>query len=855
MLKNRSGKDPVATADRTESLSGFIQILSTIYILYLCFFPTDSYAARVVAEKRECATCHVAWMADFKREDVVTLIPYEPRPMQETGRQDVVSTERMCFSCHDGFVLDSRFFWEEKGHSHPVGIVPSDRVRIPTEEGKTIFPLNDDGKVYCGTCHSAHGVEWGNKISPVFLRIPNVDSSICSTCHIDRKGETNGHLNHPLLEKVPKDGKRLQSDGAKFGKDDKVICQSCHRVHGSKEKKLLVKNNDRSQLCGTCHSDKARNGTNSGNGHTHPINVVPKEAKIPEDFASAGSKFGPNKEVICQTCHAVHIAPSGKLLVLEQEQLKEGICLKCHDNKRTVLKYGHNLLAKSDQTTPREKIPSKNLGVCGTCHNIHGGNGPKMWARTLAPGGNAVADLCLSCHKQGGAAEKHTVGKYSHPVGATLPSGVKPGKLPLFTGSGAKTHSSKYGLVTCPTCHDVHGPASRLKPQTSAREKRGGEGKYLRIGEGNLTLLCKKCHEDKWSITKTKHDLFPEKRNSQSLGVCSNCHQVHNGKGPRMWARDGDFNKRDLGTLCKNCHVKDGVAKKKTVGGHSHPLGVSVEKAGIKVSPKGWIGEGDKKPKPAVLPLYDAHGKKQHNTEGDVGCATCHDPHQWNPGTSADAGGEEEGDARNSFLRISAAPDGELCIICHRSKSTVRQTDHDLSVTVPQADNALGEGLTQSGVCGQCHAVHNAVQDFVIWGRPLGPGRDAPEMLCRSCHLEGEIAQKKVPEKAEHPGYVLAWDGDMRDPEMRSITNLPVFRDDGRRAMLGYISCPTCHNVHQWSARKPGVEGSGKNEEGDVFNSFLRMKSTEDVLCADCHGLDAIFRYKYFHGTSFNKDN
>lgn len=843
---------------RTEPTLDLVRILSIIYILYLCFLPINSYAARVVAEKRECATCHVAWMADFKREEAVTLIPYEPRPMQETGRQDVVSTERMCFSCHDGFVLDSRFFWREKGHSHPVGVIPSDRVRIPTEEGKTIFPLNDDGKVYCGTCHSAHGVEWGNKISPVFLRIPNVDSSICTTCHLDRKGETNGHLNHPLLKDVPKDGKQLQSDGAKFGKDDKVICQSCHRVHGAKEEKLLVRNNERSQLCGTCHSDKNRSSTKGGGGYTHPVNVVPKEAKVPEDFASAGSKFGPNQEVICQTCHAVHIAPTDKLLVLEQEQLKEGICLKCHDNKRTVLKYGHNLLAKSDQTAPREKTPSKNLGVCGTCHNIHGGNGPKMWARALATGGNTVAGLCLSCHKRGGAAEKHTVGKYSHPVGASLPSGAKPGDLPLFTGSGAKTHSATYGLVTCPTCHDVHGPASRLEPQPAGRKERGGEGKYLRMGEGNLTLLCKRCHKDKWSISETKHDLFPEKRGAQSLGVCSNCHQVHNGKGPRMWARDGDLNEKDLGTLCKNCHVKDGVADKKTIGSHSHPLGVSVKKAGIKVGPKGWTGEGDKKPKPALLPLYDAQGKKLHDTEGDVGCATCHDPHQWKSGeagTSADAGGKEEGDARNSFLRIPAAPDGELCITCHRSKSTVRQTDHDLSVTAPQADNALGEGVTQSGVCGQCHAVHNAVQDFVLWGRPLGPGRDAPEMLCRSCHLEGEIGQKKVPEKAEHPGYVLAWDGDLRDPAQRSITHLPVFGDDGRQTMLGYISCPTCHNAHQWSARKPGVAGSGENEEGDVFSSFLRMKSTEDIVCADCHGLDGIFRYKYFHGTSFNKDN
>ena len=103
-----------------------------------------------VGEQRECASCHIAWLRDFKRGDVTTLIPYEPRPRTETGRQDVSSTERMCFSCHDGFMLDSRATWKG-GHGHPVGVAPSDKVKLPTVDGKVVFPLNDDGKLYCGS--------------------------------------------------------------------------------------------------------------------------------------------------------------------------------------------------------------------------------------------------------------------------------------------------------------------------------------------------------------------------------------------------------------------------------------------------------------------------------------------------------------------------------------------------------------------------------------------------------------------------------------------------------------------------------------------------------------------------------
>lgn len=798
-------------------------------------------------------------MADFKRDDVITLIPYEPRPTVDTGRQDVVSTEAMCFSCHDGFVLDSRFLWRNMEHTHPVGVVPSDRVRIPKEEGKTIFPLNDEGKVYCGTCHSAHGVEWGDKLSPVFLRTQNIDSSLCMTCHVDRKDSKDGPLNHPLNHEVPKQAKRLLSDGSKFSQKNEVICQSCHRVHGSKEEKLLVVRNDRSQLCKNCHMEKSDKQEKGGKMHfTHPVDVVPKGVDIPKQFVASGSHFGPNKEVVCQTCHLVHLAPSEKLLVLDGEYLKDGICLNCHKDKSKILTNGHNLLSNGAKSPiSRVSTPSPNLGVCGICHQVHDGKGPKMWARNLPAGGDRTAALCLSCHKEGAPAENHTVGKYSHPVGAPLRLNVKTGNLPLFTASGVKTFSTRYGLVSCPTCHDIHAPASAKYKMPPASDMSNGVGKYLRKGEGDLLKLCKTCHEDKWSILDTKHDLKSEAQAFLALGICGNCHQIHNGKGPRMWAREAELDAKDPGALCLYCHKKDGLADKRTPGNHSHPIGVPIETAVIEVSRRGWVSdEGGKKiTRPSVLPLYDKTGNRVNQVGGLVACTTCHDPHKWTSTKVAREQGDEdkkEGDARNSFLRIPAAPDGKLCLICHRSKATVRGTDHDLSVTAPETVNVLDEGLAQSGVCGQCHAVHNAVQDLALWGRLPGQAGNAPEMLCRSCHLPGEIAQAKVPEKASHPSYVMAWDGDLRDPDKKGITNLPVFSDNGLRATTGYITCPTCHNVHQWRADK-AQPGPGKNEEGDVFSSFLRMGSTEAILCADCHGPDAIFRYKYFHGVDFGK--
>jgi len=838
---------------RSKVYSRFFEII--IIVLVLCIYTNKVFAARVVAEKRECAICHIAWMSDFKKKEIKTLTPYNPRPKVDTGRQDVVSTEAMCFSCHDGFVLDSRFLWLDGEHTHPVGVIPSDKVSIPKEDGKTIFPLNDDGKVYCGTCHSAHGVDWGSKQSPLFLRTDNINSSLCMTCHVDRKKQ---HDNHPLNKKILKKVSILNSSGSKFGSANEVICQSCHKVHSAKDKKLLVVQNDQSQLCETCHQDKSGNvSSEKAKSFTHPVGIIPNDVKISEKFIQSGSKFGPNKEIICQSCHTPHAAPSEKLLVLKSEQLKEGICIKCHEKQRSISNTGHNILKSKTASVAESELPSKNIGVCGVCHTMHSGQGPKMWARKLQPKGDKIAALCMSCHSDGAVAEKHTVGEYSHPVGRSVKKGTKLDQLPLFTSSGVKTSSTEHGLVTCPTCHDVHGPASKLSQDKSNTNKTLSRGKYLRKGEGDLLSLCKTCHEDKWAISKTKHDLTDESGEVKSLGICGNCHRVHNGNGPRMWSRDGVLNENAYGALCKNCHSKGAIAEKKTTGEHSHPVGVSINKAGINVRGNSWISEqeGKKINKKSPLPLYDSKETISQQTDAAVSCATCHDPHRWTTiktSKNSSEGDKEDGDATNSFLRIPAAPDGELCVTCHRSKETVRATDHDLSVTAPNTTNILGETLTQSGVCGQCHTVHNAVQDLALWGRLPGPADNTPEMLCRSCHIAGEVAESKAPIVASHPSYVIAWDGELRDPDKREINNLPVFSDSGKNAMTGFITCPTCHNVHQWSAGTPKV-GSGKNEEGDVFNSFLRMGSTEGILCADCHGQDSLFRYKYFHGIDFKK--
>lgn len=738
----------------------------------------DASAVREISAKRECAVCHVMWISDFKREDVHPLIRYEPKPVTDTGKQDVSSTERMCFSCHDGFMLDSRAAWRSKAHQHPVGVKPSDKMKIPTSEGKTVFPLNDDGKVYCGTCHTAHGVDWDQKQSPVFLRVNNVDSSMCVACHIDQStGPKEG--NHPIFKRPREPPKALLAAGARLGREQDVICQSCHSPHTATAKDMLLLGNDEARLCRSCHTDK---------------------------------------DGVRQTKHDLTVmAPESK-----------------------------NALGQ----TPDQS------GPCGTCHVPHGARGPALWAREPHPAEDATAGACLGCHSEKGMAKEKLTGSHTHPtrvaiadIGIAVGEGkwtskaatvfkrtLKP--LPLYSAHGE--HTSESGLVGCGSCHDPHNwspLANAVKPADPKKAEGDGSSSFLRIAYDKEAALCTNCHADKLAIARSPHRSKPDAKDG-AAGLCGTCHAPHQAKGPALWVRDTGAGKGATEKLCGDCHREQGLAAKALPLPYSHPTGVTFRQ----------------RPDKLVLPLYARNG--QRADDGEVDCASCHDPHQWDPANMASYAGEKKdvaGDPRTSFLRRPAAGTSALCAECHRGQALVRQTDHDLSVTASKAVNARGQNVAVSGVCGQCHVPHGAKAARHLWARAPGAGQDVIEKECRSCHAKDQLARNKAVPQAQHPqkAVVSAHTIRARLHTGRS-SDLPVFDAAGAAEDTGLITCTSCHNPHRWSPQH-AVEGPGKNTEGDVHTSFLRLANSEGFVCADCHGLDSLFRYKYYHGQSSRK--
>lgn len=990
----------------------------------------EVYAARDISSQRECSNCHIAWLTEFNRADVTPLIAYNPRPTLETGKQDVVSSDRMCFSCHDGWVLDSRFVWQNRQNFHPIGVKPSDKIRIPTEEGKRVFPMNDDGKVYCGTCHSAHGVEWGTKGAPIFLRMKHIDSSMCIACHLERStGPDEG--NHPIFKKIGDLPDRLVDAGAKFGKGGTVVCQSCHRIHGAPEKKLLVVPNENSALCGTCHSDRyAGDMAEAGRMGTHPVNIKPNKVHIPKELLDRGGKLGTGGTVICQTCHRPHDAQEGAKILVAPNPRSE-LCQSCHADQRKVANTKHNLALTDESIKNVRGQEVGKAGVCSACHVPHNGRGPKMWARATKAGEEPMASTCLSCHSAGNPAEKAQVGDFTHPVGRDMSRLGVAVDLPGYSQEGVKSIKTQQGRATCASCHDPHQWDPQDPEKTSKPGDKGdGTNKFLRKPNLGDAGLCRTCHVNKEGVLNTKHDLavmFPEEKNIKGqkpaeAGICGNCHLPHNGKGARMWAREPLAGVDPVSSTCMSCHNANGVAKDRTIGDNSHPIGAPIADVGITANGSKWVSKyqpagkeqaikplplydskgahvteggnvtcgtchdphnwssvskgkqagdprqekgtwetkflrlpndnkaslcanchvdkgpislskhnlgisapGEKNTKgktvaetgvcgschlphngngakmwarttgegkdgveklcrdchreggvaakkqtgvnshplqvdlkgvggETTLPLYTAEGKKD-SVNGKVSCSTCHNLHQWygpDAGVKSGADAKVEGDASNSFLRLPAAPSPDLCANCHRDKRWVKNTDHDFNVTAPNETNVMGETVKQSGVCGQCHLVHNAAEKLRLWAKGYGPAADTMEKLCRSCHSDGKVAAAKQPVKANHPAKVNVVSNPGRHRTGQADSGeLPVFSKDGERTSSGVITCPSCHNPHQWVGGK-AEEGPGKPTEGDARTSFLR-NSSDFNLCADCHGMDALFRYKYFHGETSRK--
>ena len=260
------------------------------------------------------------------------------------------------------------------------------------------------------------------------------------------------------------------------------------------------------------------------------------------------------------------------------------------------------------------------------------------------------------------------------------------------------------------------------------------------------------------------------------------------------------------------------MAKDSTVGKITHPMGKEV--------------------KDVTLPMIDQFTglPAKEGIRGVLDCATCHDPHN--------------GADRKRLTRYTVDGESFLCTECHKEEASVSRSEHDMRVVKKNYRNALGKEVLEDGVCSACHIPHRAKGKF-LWAFDVkNLDKNVVSNYCLNCHSKGGVGEKKVVKEYSHPS---------KDVIVRSMYrpgrkgDWITFNKDGKKVKIGGdITCATCHDPHRWSQHS---KAPGKNVEGTVMNSFLRNKTIAGSICVDCHGIDALYRYKFFHDKRAHEEN
>ncbi|NOZ52832.1 MAG: hypothetical protein GXP08_06750 [Gammaproteobacteria bacterium] len=448
-----------------------------------------------VLSQKNCSICHLAWAPDYGIIE------------NSEGEQDgvpPVATERMCYSCHHGAVLDSRHVIG-RGEQHPDIHHQRQQKRnknVSQERQDDIpkaFPLVAVGdfsskspqerennkkqkkQLSCSSCHTPHTADiegadtlYGEHKNP-WLRVLNNNGDLCQQCHKSKLDSVLGKerlvtgVNHPVgiyLKAPPANQvegyatskklhnglpESLAANGLTLGRDQQMICQSCHQIHGAINEALTPLSFDDSRLCAECHDRQyAQDAKDARKKGVHPVNIELEEA----------IKVGDNeiKKITCLTCHSVHDGEAGTALLKHKDDNGK-LCNYCHDRHGAIVNSDHDLRVTANEFKNRFGLKPQQSGVCGTCHTMHRGNSdvPFLYAgefRSYEGKEPALARdrLCLDCHRNKGSAEEVIVEHFSHPS-KDLVLRSAPKIMPLLN---AKNEIEMFGSIACITCHEPH---------------------------------------------------------------------------------------------------------------------------------------------------------------------------------------------------------------------------------------------------------------------------------------------------------------------------------------------------------------------------------------------------------------
>ncbi len=529
--------------------------------------------------------------------------------------------------------------------------------------------------------------------------------------------------------------------------------------------------------------------------HGHQTGITPPaDMKVPEMLPLNDGKLA------CRTCHTAHSGAGPETLAssifLRMRNDSSQLCQSCHTGHTKGPELGTHPIGGMPWPVPKELIaagarpgPDPQRLICQTCHTPHGAREEHLLVM-----GTQSSQLCLTCHaKLRPGFWRPDTGR-EHPQNPPLSSDAQ---RQAIRDLGTKTGPGD--TLICLSCHKLHhGRAGR----SMLADTQHDSSMCLRCHPGRATMfttvhdllvdsngcsadtlhdssLCLRCHPGRTSLFSTVHDLrtsAPNERNRlgekpEESGPCGACHSFH------QFARRPDPQPLDPTGLCATCHQQGQCAEKASGLPFSHPTDVQ------------------QKDLTGTLKLI-LYGQPDDPEKKSLACLTCHDPHETQ---------------HPHFLR--GDPEN-VCAACHSEKVAALPAAHDFT-THSELKNARQRTGVETGKCGFCHGVHNALGPKMwIATTQADAGADGG---CVACHQAGGMGSAKIAPELRHPH------GPSSGEKTAAMEcKLPLFNETGQRSETGFVTCASCHDPHG------GLTGS---------TEMLRQTDAHDgtTLCAQCH--------------------
>lgn len=286
------------------------------------------------------------------------------------------SVKGACVTCHPP---------QQAGHDHPpYATGRCDLCHEPHGSDAPGLLTGGVGSDHCRLCH-APVVELVNTAAYSHARL---DGS-CQACHAPHTAPADKLMRAETREvcvgchqQVGREvaGATVSHDAVLKGDQ----CSTCHEPHGSDNASML--RGDQTSICLKCHAEPVKSRTGR---------VIASMAGIDKSPAV----HGPVASGHCSACHSVHGGSHDRLLRGLNPRLpgaafdmrNYALCFSCHDPELVLSERGEATMFRDGPTNlHRTHLMSEKGGrSCAGCHAFHGGDLPRLMARSVPFEGSA----------------------------------------------------------------------------------------------------------------------------------------------------------------------------------------------------------------------------------------------------------------------------------------------------------------------------------------------------------------------------------------------------------------------------------------------------------------------------------